>query len=666
MQVWYAVRRLSLGVALIVLASAVLLVSDRDRRTTRVSAARVYRIAIVQHASSSVLDDGVKGMLEGLAARGFTDGKNITVSTYNAQGDLATGNAIARQVTAGGFDLILTSSTPSMQAVANANRDGRTKHVFGIVADPFSAGIGLDRANPMQHPPHMVGQGTFLPVEDAFALAKKARPSLKTVGMAWNPAESNSEAFTRKAREACQKMGLTLLEANVDNTSAVMEAVGSLASRGAEALFVSGDNTMMAAIKPAIAAARKEGIPTFTIVPGAPDRGSLIDLGLDFLDVGRMTGQLAADVLSGTDPATIPVRDVLDQSSRRLVVNTEAARGLRETWTIPADVLATATVVVDDKGVHDRAAKTTAAAPPPLAKTWRIDLIQFNQVLDVEEAEEGVRAGLRESGLTEGRDYVTTVRNAQGDMATVNSLIDAAIVERTDLLITFSTPTLQAALQRARSVPVVFNYVASAIAAGAGKSDTDHLPNVTGVYLVPPFTEMLALIRQAVPSVRTIGTLYVPAETNSVFMRDRMEEAVAKAGLELISVPANTSSEVADAALALASKRIEVICQLPGNLTAASFPSIAQAAQRARLPVFAFQTSQAHAGAAVVVARDYHESGRQAAALAVRVMRGERPAALPFQSTANTRLIVNLDAARRIGFTVPAPVVQRAAEVIGR
>src|SRR5262249_31233539 len=80
----------------------------------------------------------------------------------------------------------------------------------------------------------------------------------------------------------------------------------------------------------------------------------------------------------------------------------------------------------------------------------------------------GVRVGLREAGLVEGRDYVATVRNAQGDMATVNSLIDAAITERSDLLITFSTPTLQAALQRARRVPIVFNYLASPIAAGAG------------------------------------------------------------------------------------------------------------------------------------------------------------------------------------------------------
>ena len=158
-------------------------------------------------------------------------------------------------------------------------------------------------------------------------------------------------------------------------------------------------------------------------------------------------------------------------------------------------------------------------------------------MLDVEEAEEGVLAGLREAGLVEGRDYVTTIRNAQGDMATVNSLIDAALVERTDLLITFSTPTLQAALARARNVPIVFNYLASPIAAGAGTSDTDHLPNVTGVYMAAAFKEMLALIR-ATPCRRPArwARCTCPAEVNSVFYKDRLQEETAKAGFELISV----------------------------------------------------------------------------------------------------------------------------------
>jgi ABC-type uncharacterized transport system substrate-binding protein len=663
-QVWYAVKRLSLGLALVVLASAALLVSDRDRRTTHAASGRVFRLAIVQHASTPVLDAGVQGMIEGLAGAGFRDGERLRIQTYNAQGDLAAGNAIARQVTTAEFDLVLTSSTPSMQAVANANRAGRTRHVFGLVADPFGAGLGLDRAKPLEHPRHLVGLGSFLPVGDAFELAREALPSLHTVGLAWNPAESNSEAFTRAAREACGRLGLTLVEATVDNSSAVVEAVRALTSRGAQALFVGGDNTMMSAIGSVIATARAARIPVFTIMPGAADRGTLLDVGLDFHELGRITGVLAARVLGGTDPGTLPIRDVMEEVPRRLVVNALAARGLRDTWTIPPGLAARATVLVDDTGIHERTPPPVARAP--LAKTWRVDLVQFNNVLDVEETEGGVLAGLREAGLVEGRDYVTTIRNAQGDMATVNGLIDAALVDKSDLIITFSTPTLQAALQRARSVPIVFTYVASPIAAGAGTSDTAHLPNVTGVYLAAAFPEMLALVRATMPAARTLGTLYVPAEVNTVFYKDRLEEDASRAGFRLIAVPVNTSSEVADAALALASKRPDAICQVPGNLTASAFPSIAQAARRARLPVFAFQTSQVRAGASIVVGRDYHDSGRQTAALAARVMRGEQPGAIPFQAVTRTRLIVNLEAARHAGLTIPPAIVARAAEVVGR
>jgi ABC-type uncharacterized transport system substrate-binding protein len=150
--------------------------------------------------------------------------------------------------------------------------------------------------------------------------------------------------------------------------------------------------------------------------------------------------------------------------------------------------------------------------------------------VDVEESQEGVLAGFKEAGLVEGRDYITTVRNAQGDMATVSALIDAALSEHADLIVTFSTPTLQAALQRARSVPIVFTYVSSAVAAGAGASDTDHLANVTGVYMLPSYDEMLATIRRIVPAVKVVGTLFVPAEVNSVFNRDCWRPPAARPG----------------------------------------------------------------------------------------------------------------------------------------
>ena len=74
-------------------------------------------------------------------------GRDYTLRVRNAQGDMPTGIAIARQVTAGNYDLVITSSTPSMQAVANTNRDGKVRHVFTLVADPFASGVGLDRAD---------------------------------------------------------------------------------------------------------------------------------------------------------------------------------------------------------------------------------------------------------------------------------------------------------------------------------------------------------------------------------------------------------------------------------------------------------------------------------------------------------------------------------------
>lgn len=307
------------------------------------------------------------------------------------------------------------------------------------------------------------------------------------------------------------------------------------------------------------------------------------------------------------------------------------------------------------------------AARKALAKkhTWKIYFVQYNDVIDVKEAESGVLQGLRESGLENGRDYEVQILNAQGDMATVSALIDTAVTGGADMLITFSTPTLQAALRRAQNVPVVYNYVASGLKAGAGKSNTDHAPNVTGVSLLPANDEALTLIKTHFPSIHKIGTLYCPAETNMVYAKTALDAAAKRAGFEVVYVPAETATDVPDASAALMSRDIDAVLQIPGNLTASAFGSIGEAARRAHVPVFAFQKSQAAGGAMVVVARDYKDSGRHAAHLAARIMRGESPKKIPLEDFAKTSLVVNLDAARSLDITLPPALVRSAAEVIG-
>ena len=296
---------------------------------------------------------------------------------------------------------------------------------------------------------------------------------------------------------------------------------------------------------------------------------------------------------------------------------------------------------------------------------WKLYFVQYNDVIDVKDAQAGVLEGLAESGLKDGRDFQVEMLNAQGDMATVSALVDAAITAHADMLITFSTPTLQAALRRAQNIPVVYNYVSSGLKAGAGKSNTDHAPNVTGVSLLPANDEALALLKAHFPGIRKLGTLYCPAETNMVNAKVSLDESAKRAGFTVEYVPAETATDVPDASAALMARDIDAVLQLPGNLTASAFGSISEAARRSHIPVFAFQKSQAIGGAMVVVARDYRDSGRHAAHLAARIMRGEHPSKIPLEDFGKTSLIVNLDAARVLDITLPPALVRSAKEVIG-
>ncbi len=342
-------KRLLLGFALIVLASAALLLSDLGRQTT--SARNMPHVGLLQHASIMLLDEGTRGAVDGLAGNGFIEGKTIVIDKFNAQGDISVGNSIAKEMVNARYDLLLTMSTLSLQAVANANRGGKTVQVFGLVADPVVAGVGISRNNPLDHPRNLVGVGSFLPVQDAFRIAREMFPALKRVGVAWNPAEANSRAFVEKARAICKELNIELLEANVENSNSVLEAEDSLVVRGAEALWIGGDVTVNVAADSVVSIGRRARIPVFSITPGKPDRGTLFDYGTDFYEIGKKSGELASRILRGADPTQIPITNAIPIW---FVVNTTAIEGLKQQWSIPNDVLRRANVIVDEAGVHNR------------------------------------------------------------------------------------------------------------------------------------------------------------------------------------------------------------------------------------------------------------------------------------------------------------------------
>jgi ABC-type uncharacterized transport system substrate-binding protein len=654
--------RLSLGVLMILAASAVLLLTDKGSQRAGLGSSnsnpaapqRLFSIALLQHVSQPILEEGVKGVIAGLAAAGYQDGDTIRLRRFNAEGDAATSNTIARELVGGEYDLIVTLSTPSLQAVAGANRDVKVRHVFGMVSDPIAAGVGIARDDPKKHPPYMAGLGTMQPVADAFHLAKTLAPKLARVGVAWNPSEANSEACTKIARSVCGELGIELLEANVDNSAGVREAVTSVAGRGAEAIWIGGDVTVLASIDSVIGPARSAGIPVFSNIPGCAARGALFDLGADYYQVGGKVGELAARILGGDSPASLPI---LYEVPAELWINPVALAQIKGGWSFPKEIQAKADVLIEQKGpVHRRPrAEFARSAPRPSrgSRLWKIGLVSAADATVVDECYSGLREGLAEAGLVDGRDFKINYRNAQGDIATLNSICDEMNGDDGSLVISFTTTALQAALRKIDRKPLLFGLVLDPLAAGAGKSDTDHRPNVTGVYLAFPYADVARAIRDVLPRARRVGTLYSPGELNSVIARQRFDDALKELGLSLESAPVNAPSEVSDAALALCQLQIDVFCQLSDGLTNATFPAISRACESTNKPLFSFASGQIKIGAILSVGSDYKDNGREVGLLAAQLIRGKESTATPFRASRKVQRAVNLDNARRYSVAIP-------------
>jgi ABC-type uncharacterized transport system substrate-binding protein len=351
-----------------------------------------------------------------------------------------------------------------------------------------------------------------------------------------------------------------------------------------------------------------------------------------------------------------------------LWINRLALKEQTQGWSFPTEIDAKADVVVEKDGPVRRHPRQAVAAREPAtsrpSRNWKVGLAAYSESNILDETIEGLRRGLNDAGLIEGQDYTTTYRNAQGDIATLNALFDELNGNETDLVVSFSTPALQAALRKVDRKPVVFAVVLDPIAAGAGKSDEDHRPEVTGAYLAFPYAAMARTIREVLPRSRRVGTLFTPGEVNSVVARQAFVKSLKGEALELVSVPVNGPTDVSDAALSLCQSGIDVLCQISDNLSNSSFPAIARACEMAKIPLCTFSPSHVHRGALLGVGSDFAENGRDAGRLVAQVIRGQDPSRIPFYPTTRIGRTVNLDTARRLGVSIPAAWVKAADEVL--
>ncbi len=261
------------------------------------------RIGITQIATHPGIDAIRQGFLDEMARLGHKDGMDVVYDQTNAQGDMPTAQSIAQKYVQGKCDLIFAISTPSSQAVAKAIKGTDIPLVFGAVTDPVSAGL----VDSMDKPGgNITGTSDQWPVDAQFDLLLKLVPSVKKIGLVYNPGETNSEANVKVVESVCKTRSLELLKVPVASTNEVHAAAQSLVGR-CDAFYVPADNTVIAAMGAIVKVSEQNKIPLLPGVSSNVQQGGFGTIGPDYYDVGVQSARLADQVLKGKKAGTIPV-----------------------------------------------------------------------------------------------------------------------------------------------------------------------------------------------------------------------------------------------------------------------------------------------------------------------------------------------------------------------
>ena len=630
-------RGLLVGLLLIAAAGAVLVLTDRSGRRT--ASAESRRVAVIQASSIPAFDLSARGAIAALDAAGYGAAGGSEVRRFNAEADLGTLNQLCTEVANAPFDLVITIGTTSAQAFMRANKQA-LPHVFGVVADPGSLGVALGDYRDGARPANVTGMGALIDLPRLLDAVQAAAPGVRTIGTIWNPSEANADLYAKRLLAEADRRGLQVISAAATDAAGIVEAATGVMAQPIDVLLFLPDTSVTIASPTLLQAAAKRKIPVVGTFPESVDGGSILNLGMEWAGIGTQVGELAARVLAGTPPSEIPVAD---RPKMAWTVNLAAAAGFG--WRVPQPIIDEALVVIAADGTR----RERRSSRP------RVHVIAYSNAAFTDEVLAGIRDGFVEQRMAPGDGIELSVVNAQGDMSTLNQLVVDGVASAPAVIMSISTPSLQALMKRNDRIPCVFTTVFDPYVTGVGTGPKDHLPLFTGVTSHSDFPRLIKVVRATWPAAKRIGTVYCPSEDNSVAARDELARLAAAAGLQLISSPAERGSDMATAAEAVVSQGIDVFTQVSDNIASGSFPVVGTVCDRARLPLVGTLTRFINEGAVLVVARDYHLIGVQGAEKAVAILRGADPAGIPIEDPRTSLLLVNDARAQRLGVVVPEP-----------
>lgn len=270
-----------------------------------------YTIGIGQFAAHGSLDNCREGFLQGLAEEGIVEGQNLTVLYENAQADGGIASQIVTNFVSQKVDLICGIATPMAQSAYGVGKKNDIPVIYTAVTDPIAAELANADGTPVGE---VTGTSDKLPVTEQLAMIREILPDAKTIGIMYTTSEVNSLSAIEEYKIAAPEYGFEIVETGISTTADVPLAADSLLSK-VDCVTNLTDNTVVASLPVILDKANKLNVPVFGSEIEQVKIGCLAAMGLDYIDLGKQTGKMAAVVLKGEKKASEMGFEVIEEAA---------------------------------------------------------------------------------------------------------------------------------------------------------------------------------------------------------------------------------------------------------------------------------------------------------------------------------------------------------------
>ena len=277
------------------------------------------------------------------------------------------------------------------------------------------------------------------------------------------------------------------------------------------------------------------------------------------------------------------------------------------------------------------------------------------------------RDGLNELGWTEGRNVQLEYRWATSEPERIERSAKELVVSQPALILSSSAPTTATLLKQTRSIPIIFGNLADPVGSGFVQSLSKPGGNVTGFINVEPAMTgtWLELLKTVAPRVTHVAAVFNPDAAPYIpSYLDAFKAVAASFAVEATAAPVRDRSELETTIAAQAREPNGGLMVMPDGFMFAFQAEVISLAARYRIPATYFFRSFAEQGGLLSYANDIVDNYRRAATYADRILKGEKPNALPVQSPVKFELVINRKTANALGLEIPPTVLARADEVI--